>query len=532
MSSPHIFLSADTAAQAAGAEDIARALTMRCEGFPGASLHRTSSRGMCWLEPLLEVQTEAGRMGFGPVTLDQLPALWEVILRLTSMSANDLWVLEPSAVFPSCQGLMETLPYLSSQSRQIFARAGLTEPLSLEQYAAHGGWTGLKRALEQSPDECIQELLASGLRGRGGAAFPAGIKWRTVAQTLPADGTTPRKYVVCNADEGDSGTFADRLVLEGDPFLLIEGMIIAGLAVGAEQGYIYVRSEYPRGLRMMQDAIGVATRAGYLGASVLESGKRFRLEVRKAAGSYVCGEETAMLESLEGRRGLVRSKPPLPAHAGLFGMPTLIQNVLTLASVPWILAHGGAAYRALGVRRSTGTFPFQLAGNILKGGIVEVPFGISLRTLIYEFGGGTRSGRPVKAIQVGGPLGAYLPPAQWDVPMDYESFTHFGAVLGHGGIVVHDDQANLASLARYAFEFCALESCGKCTPCRVGSIRGVEVMDRIQTAPKEEDFQLLHDLCDTLKHASLCAMGGMTPFPVLSALEHYPQDFAAKAASA
>ena len=429
------------------------------------------------------------------------------------------------AAHPLCHGLTENIPYLAKQERLTFARMGVTDPLSLHDYEAHDGWVGLKRALTLDGAAIVQDITDSGLRGRGGAAFPAGVKWRTV---LNASGA--QKYVVCNADEGDSGTYSDRMTMEGDPFMLIEGMAIAGIAVGATKGYIYIRSEYPHAISTMQKAIALATEAGYLGANLCGSGKAFDLEVRKAAGSYVCGEETAMLESLEGKRGVVRAKPPLPALEGLFGLPTVINNVITLASVPIIMAKGAQFYKDFGVGRSHGTLPFQLAGNIKHGGLVEKAFGLTLRELLFDFGGGSRSGRPIKAVQVGGPLGAYVPESQWDLPLDYEAYAAVGAVVGHGGIVVHDDTANLAKLARYAMEFCALESCGKCTPCRIGSTRGVEVMDRITAPdnamhPKELQVHLLRDLCNTMLSGSLCAMGGMTPYPVLSALNHYPEDF-------
>jgi formate dehydrogenase iron-sulfur subunit len=376
-----------------------------------------------------------------------------------------------------CLGPTEDIPYLARQERLTFARVGVTDPLSLADYAAHQGWQGLQRALALGGPATVQEVLDAGLRGRGGAAFPTGIKWRTVLQA-PAG----QKYVVCNADEGDSGTYADRLVMEGDPYMLIEGLLIAGLAVGATQGYVYIRSEYPHAIATMRQAIAAAEAAGYLGANVCGSGYAFHLAVRKAAGAYICGEETAMLESIEGKRGIVRAKPPLPALQGLFGQPTVVNNVISLATVPLILAQGAAFYRDHGMGRSRGTLPFQLAGNILRGGLVEKAFGLTLRELLYDFGGGSRSGRPIKAVQVGGPLGAYVPESQWDLPLDYEAYAAAGAVLGHGGIVVHDDRANLAALARYAMEFCAIESCGKCTPCRIGSTRGVEVIDRITGA--------------------------------------------------
>ena len=504
-----LFVPCDSAALAAGADEVVDALHKEATARGVAiDVQRNSSRGMFWLEPLVEVVTPQGRMAYGPVAFEDVPSLFDADFLTGGKHALGL-------------GLTDAIPYLAKQQRLTFARMGLTRPLSLDDYAAHGGWAGLKNAVAMDGAAVVQELLDSGLRGRGGAAFPAGIKWRTVRGT-----TAAQKYVVCNADEGDSGTFSDRMTMEGDPYMLIEGMAIAGLAVGATQGYIYIRSEYPHAIATMNTAIAMAESAGYLGANVMGSGQAFVLKVRKAAGSYVCGEETAMLESIEGKRGVVRAKPPLPALEGLFGQPTVINNVITLASVPIIMAKGAAFYKNFGMGRSTGTLPFQIAGNILQGGLVERAFGLSLRELLFDFGGGSRSGRPIKAVQVGGPLGAYVPESQWDVPLDYEAYAAMGAVVGHGGIVVHDDSANMAKLARYAMEFCAIESCGKCTPCRIGSTRGVETIDRIGTSNnKEQQVHLLRDLCNTMLHGSLCAMGGMTPYPVLSALNHYPADF-------
>ncbi|MFT3957449.1 MAG: NADH-quinone oxidoreductase subunit NuoF [Piscinibacter sp.] len=509
MSAVTIYVPRDSAALAVGADEVATALAAECtrRGLE-VDIVRNGSRGLFWLEPLVEVATPAGRVAYGPVQPDDVPAL---------LDAGALH----GGVHPLGQGLTETIPYLAKQERLTFARMGLTDPLSLADYEAHEGWVGLTRALQLDGAAIVQQVLDSGLRGRGGAAFPAGIKWRTVLQAQAA-----QKYVVCNADEGDSGTFSDRMTMEGDPYMLIEGMVIAGLAVGATQGYVYIRSEYPHAVATMSEAIARATAAGFLGDDVCGSGRAFHLHVRKAAGAYVCGEETAMLESIEGKRGIVRAKPPLPAIEGLFGRPTVINNVISLASVPIILARGAAFYRDYGMGRSRGTLPFQLAGNVKHGGLVEKAFGLSLRELVFDFGGGTRSGRPMKAIQVGGPLGAYVPESQWDLPLDYEAYAAVGAVLGHGGIVVHDDSADMAKLARYAMEFCALESCGKCTPCRIGSTRGVEVIDRIAAGRnRPQQVHLLRDLCDTMLHGSLCAMGGMTPYPVLSALNHYPEDF-------
>ena len=507
MSAITVFVPRDSAALAVGADRVARRIAeeARKRGLE-VNIVRNGSRGLMWLETMVEVQTPVGRVAYGPVEPENVPDLFEAGFLSGSAHALSL-------------GVTEEIPYLKKQQRLTFARVGVTDPLSIPDYLAHGGFEGLNKARNMEPAAIVQAVLDSGLRGRGGAAFPAGIKWKTV---MAAAG--PQKFIVCNADEGDSGTYSDRMVMEGDPFVLIEGMAIAGHAVGANAGYIYVRSEYPHAIDTLEKAIAIAEGAGYL--------NNFKLMVRKAAGSYVCGEETALLESLEGKRGIVRAKPPLPAISGLFGKPTVINNVITLASVPIILARGAEHYKDFGMGRSRGTLPLQLAGNIKHGGLIELAFGATLREILYDYGGGSASGRPIKAVQVGGPLGTYLPESQWDTPMDYEAYAAMGAVLGHGGIVVHDDTADLAQLARYAMEFCAIESCGKCTPCRIGSTRGVEVVDKIVAAPtpekREQQVHLLRDLCDTMVHGSLCAMGGMTPYPVISALNHFPEDFGVK----
>ena len=513
MSAARLFVPRDSAAVAAGADEVATALRLECtrRGLE-VELVRNSSRGLFWLEPLVEVETPAGRVAYGPVDAADVASLLDAGLLAGGAHALNL-------------GLVEAIPYLAKQERLTFRRMGVTDPLSLADYAAHGGWSGLRNALAMDGAAVCDIVLQSGLRGRGGAAFPAGIKWQTVRKLEAA-----QKYVCCNADEGDSGTFSDRMTMEGDPFMLIEGMTIAGIAVGATEGYVYIRSEYPDAVSTMREAIVRAEAAGFLGDDVLGSGKAFRLHVRMAAGAYVCGEETAMLESLEGKRGIVRAKPPLPAIQGLFGQPTVINNVITLASIPVILERGAQFYKDFGMGRSTGTLPFQLTGNIKHGGLIEKAFGVTLRELMFDYGGGSRSGRPIKAVQVGGPLGAYVPESQWDLPLDYEAYAAVGAVVGHGGIVVHDDTADMARLSRYAMEFCAIESCGKCTPCRIGSTRGVEVIDKIVAADggsnqKQQQVILLRSLCDTMLAGSLCAMGGMTPYPVLSALNHYPEDF-------
>jgi formate dehydrogenase iron-sulfur subunit len=515
MSATKIFVSRDAAAQGVGANEVADAITREAaKRRLDIELVRNGSRGLFWLEPLVEVATEAGRVAYGPVTADKVAQLFEAGLPQGKPHALNL-------------GLTEEIPYFKDQERLTFARVGITDPRSLKDYLDHGGYRGLKAALALEPAAIVAMVTDSGLRGRGGAAFPTGIKWKTVLAT-----SADQKYIVCNADEGDSGTYSDRMIMEGDPFVLIEGMTIAGLATGATRGFIYLRWEYPDAKVALDAAIAAAAKAGYLGENVLGSGKAFTLEIRLGAGAYICGEETSLLESLEGKRGQIRYKPPLPAIEGLFAKPTVVNNVITLASVPIILERGAEYYRNYGMGRSRGTLPIQLTGNIKRGGLIEKAFGVTLRQLLYDYGGGSLTGRPIRAVQVGGPLGAYMPESQFDTPVDYEAFAKLGAMLGHGGIVVFDDTVDLAAQARYAMEFCAIESCGKCTPCRIGSTRGVEVIDRLiagQDAPKQEI--LLRDLCNTMIQGSLCALGGLTPYPVISALNHFPQDFTKAAAA-
>lgn len=504
-----IYVPCDAAAMALGAEHVAKAISEQivARGLD-AKIVRNGSRGMHWLEPLVEVEVSGKRIGYGPVKAKDVVSLFDA-------------GLITGADHPLCLGEVEELPFLKRQTRLTFARCGITDPLSLDDYEAHGGLAGLRRAVSMSPADVVKEVTDSGLRGRGGAGFPTGIKWKTVLDA-PGD----RKYIVCNADEGDSGTFADRMIMEGDPFVLIEGMAIAGLATGATKGFIYTRSEYPHAIAAMSRAIDIARSAGILGTSVLGSGKAFDMEVRTGAGAYVCGEETALLNSLEGKRGIVRAKPPLPAHKGLFDCPTVINNVISLASVPVIMDKGAAYYRDFGLGRSRGTIPIQIAGNVKHGGLFETAFGISLGDLVDDIAGGTASGRPVKAVQVGGPLGAYFPRSLFDTPFDYEAFAAKDGLIGHAGVVVFDESADMLKQARFAMEFCAVESCGKCTPCRIGSTRGVETTDKIARGIEpEKNRELLADLCNTMKFGSLCALGGFTPYPVMSAMTHFPEDF-------
>ena len=504
-----IYVPIDSAALSVGAHRVATAIAAEAARRGAAvEIIRNGTRGMLFLEPLVEVETAAGRFAYGPVSPRDVAGLFEAGFLAGGEHALG-------------HGLTTEIPFFKNQERLTFARCGVIDPLSLDAYRAHGGLAGLERTLRMAQPDIIDEVIASGLRGRGGAGFPTGIKWKTVLGVA-----SDQKYVTCNADEGDSGTFADRMIMEGDPFTLIEGMIIAGLAVGADKGFIYLRSEYPHAHRTLLKAIAIAEEEGLLGRSVLGSGKAFLLEVRLGAGSYVCGEESAMLESLEGKRGIVRAKPPIPAFKGLFGKPTAANNVISLATIPWIMANGGPAYAAFGMGRSLGTLTIQLAGNIARGGLIEKAFGVTLREVIETYGGGTRSGRPFRAVQVGGPLGAYFPDALLDTPLDYEAMAKAGGLLGHGGMVVFDETVDLARQARFAFAFCAKESCGKCTPCRIGATRGVELMDKV-LAGEDADRQLalVDDLCALMTDASLCAMGGLTPVPVLSALKNFPDDF-------
>ena len=509
-----VWVPRDAGALALGAEATARRLVAAAQASgKDVRIRRNGSRGMYWLEPLLEVECDAGRIAYGPVTARDVDSLLAAGMLQGGPHALRI-------------GLIEEYPWLASQQRLTFARVGRADPLDLEEYVASGGYRGLRRALALGPAATVRAITDSGLRGRGGAAFPTGVKWQTVL-----DQPSGEKFVACNADEGDSGTYADRMLMEGDPFALLEGMAIAGVAVGAGQGYIYLRVEYPHARQALTAALERARAAGYLGDDVCGSGHRFDVELRIGAGAYICGEETSMLESIEGRRGEVRVRPPLPAQKGLFGAPTAVNNVITLASVPFILAEGADAYRDYGAAKSRGTLSLQLAGNVRHAGLVERAFGLTLRELLYDYGGGSASGRPIRAVQVGGPLGAYIPASEFDTALEYEAFAAIGAMLGHGGVVAFDDTADMLQLARHALAFCAQESCGKCVPCRMGSVRGAEALERVARGESRElNLAVVEEICDTMTHASLCGLGGMAPAPVLSALKHFSEDFRRPAA--
>ena len=504
-----LYIPRDAGALALGADEVAAVVAAQARlRNHDIEIVRNGSRGLYWLEPMVEVVTANGRIAYGPVQQEDVASLFDA--GLLGGGSHRLRL-----------GAPEEIAYLKRQTRLTFARCGVIDPLSLDDYRAHGGITGLECALAIKPQEIIAQVIESGLRGRGGAGFPTGLKWKTAAAAAGAP-----KYVCCNADEGDSGTFADRMLMEGDPFVIIEGMLIAGIAVGAAKGFIYSRSEYPHANATVAEALRLARAARLLGPNVMGSPHTFDIELRVGAGAYVCGEETAMLESIEGKRGVVRAKPPVPALSGLFGKPTVVNNVISLASVPVILDKGAAFYRDFGMGRSRGTMPIQLAGNIRYPGLFEYAFGISLGELVNDVGGGTATGRPVRAAQVGGPLGAYFPVSLFDTPFDYEAFAALDGLIGHGGVVVFDDTVDMARQARFAFQFCALESCGKCTPCRIGAVRGAETVEKIMRGERvAENLALTEDLCNTMKLGSLCALGGFAPFPVMSAIRHFPEDF-------
>ncbi|TPI42654.1 NADH-quinone oxidoreductase subunit NuoF [Mesorhizobium sp. B3-1-9] len=506
---PRIYVPADSGAMALGAEKVAKAIEKELkERGIEAKIVRNGSRGAYFLEPMVEVATAEGRVAYGPVKPSDVKSLFDS--GFLKGGHHKRWLGSP-----------DKIPFFAKQTRLTFARCGINDPLSLDAYKSLGGLRGLQNAVAMAPADVVKQVTESGLRGRGGAGFPTGIKWKTVLDTAGA-----QKYIVCNADEGDSATFADRMIMEGDPFVLIEGMAIAGIATGATKGFVYIRSEYPHAVATMNKAVAIARKAGVLGVNVLGSPNAFDMEIRVGAGAYVCGEETSLLNSLEGKRGVVRAKPPLPAIQGLFGKPTVINNVISLASVPVIMDRGAAYYKDFGMGRSRGTIPIQIAGNVKNGGLFETAFGLTLGEIVDDIGGGTASGRPVKAVQVGGPLGAYFPRALFDTPFDYEEFAKRDGLIGHAGITVFDDSADMLKQARFAMEFCAIESCGKCTPCRIGSTRGVEVLDKVAAGIEaEKNLALVTDLCNTMKFGSLCALGGFTPYPVMSSITHFPEDF-------
>ncbi len=505
-----VYISADMSSRSIGARDVENTLRSEQERRGDFRVVTTGSRGAFFLEPLIEVATAHGRVGYANVNASDVAALLEQGL------------LEGAAIAPFSIGVVTEHPFFKGQQRITFQRCGVIETGSIEAYENASGYAGLRRALsELGPAAIIDQVKRSGLRGRGGAAFPTGIKWQTVADIVSL-----KKYVVANGDEGDPGTYADRMLMEGDPFALLEGMTICARAVGAQQGYIYIRAEYPRAQAVMKQAVQSARDAGYLGASILDSGFAFDVDVRSGAGAYVCGEETALLESLEGKRGMVRPKPPYPAISGLFGQPTVINNVTTLATIPSIIVDGGDQYGSIGAGRSRGTIPLQLAGSLRTPGLVEVPFGVTLREVINTYGGGVPEGHQLLAVQVGGPLGDLMPDSGLDLPIDFDAFSAAGSMLGHGGVVVYDERTNPLQLAHRLMAYVAHESCGKCAPCRLGSQRAAEILDAMRRGETQpDDVQLIDDIAFAMRGSSLCALGMMAPTPVLSAIQRFPMWF-------
>ena len=501
-----IYIPKETSACSVGSDLIAEKINALTQEHKHISIIRNGSWGAFWLEPFVEIEINGNRVGASYLNKD--------ISHLTSIEEfiDDFNNSKPHNILE--------IDFIKQQTRLVFSRIGLDDPLDLNQYCNSGGYKGLEKSFEIGQQKTIDEIKKSGLNGRGGAAFPTAIKMQTVL-----DQESKTKYVACNADEGDGGTFSDRLIMECDPYSLIEGMTIAAYSVGANHGYIYLRSEYPLAKYFLTGAIKILKSHNLLGKNILGKNFTFEIELRIGAGSYVCGEETAMMESIEGRRGLVRSKPPLPAIKGLFHQPTLINNVITLASMSVILLHGNEIFSQFGSGKSVGTMPYQLCGNIKQGGLIEVPFGITLNEMIYDFGAGTFNEKPVHAVQIGGPLGMYLPTNLLNTPLTIEALMDLKGSLGHGGVIVFDDSTNMALQAKFAMDFCAIESCGKCTPCRIGSVRGVELIDKIYngTAVKADRI-LLEELCETMETTSLCAMGGMTPNPVRSIMKYFPNE--------
>jgi bidirectional [NiFe] hydrogenase diaphorase subunit len=414
--------------------------------------------------------------------------------------------------------------FFSKQMKVVLESSGRIDPERIESCVAAGAYEALQKvATEMEPAEVIQEIVTSGLRGRGGAGYPTGLKWSTVAKTKAA-----KKYVICNADEGDPGAFMDRSVLEGDPHRVLEGMAIAAYAVGAEQGYIYVRGEYPLAISRLKTAIRQAERLQFLGGRIFDTGFSFRVDIRIGAGAFVCGEETALIASIEGNRGTPRPRPPYPAASGLWGQPTLINNVETLASVPPILRNGGAWYASIGTEKSKGTKVFALAGKINRTGLIEVPMGLPLRSILFEIGGGIPGGREFKAAQTGGPSGGCIPAEHLDLPVDYESLAGVGSIMGSGGLIVMDDTSCMVDVAKFFMEFCRDESCGKCIPCRAGTVQMHEILCKITSgAATLRDLEILEDLAQLLREASLCGLGQTAPNPVVSTLRYFRHEYLA-----
>jgi len=474
-------------------------------------LKQTGCMGMCYNEALIEVISPQNESTFyAKVTPDNVERM--INEHIAQGNPVTEWVVPKE----------ELNSLLAKQKRVVLRNCGIIDPESLEDYLAADGYKALEKALNSmSPQEVIDEITTSGLRGRGGAGFPTGIKWGFARK---AQGTP--KYIVCNADEGDPGAFMDRSVLESDPHTVIEGMLIAGYAVGASEGYFYVRAEYPLAIKRLEIALDEAREAGIIGENIKGSGFSFNIKIRQGAGAFVCGEETALLMSVEGKRGMPRFRPPFPANSGLWDKPTTINNVETLANIAWIVLHGASAFNSYGTEKSKGTKVFALAGKVAHGGLIEVPMGITLKEVVFDIGGGTSSGLEFKAIQIGGPSGGVIPASLADTQVDYESVTKTGAIMGSGGLIVMDEASCMVDITKFFLNFTQEESCGKCTFCRIGTLRMLETLKRVANGEgKEEDIELLEELAHTVKRTSLCGLGQTAPNPVLTTIKYFRNEY-------
>ncbi|MBL7076423.1 MAG: NADH-quinone oxidoreductase subunit NuoF [Kiritimatiellae bacterium] len=517
--SPRVLVGASTCGLAAGADDVLEALPGHlAEMGLDIEVSQVGCLGLCYAEPLVELRSaDHPPLLFSSVTPESLGHILTTYYRDGGGEALATMCDAPHGETPP----FEQLPMLEGQVRVVARNFGRIDPENIDHYIARDGYTGLARALKMDREEVIDELRSSGLRGRGGAGFPVAVKWEFCCNEK-AD----QKYMICNADEGDPGAFMDRSVLESDPHSTLEGMIVGAYAIGATEGYIYVRAEYPLAITRLEKAIEQATAYGLLGDNILESGFSFHVKLKKGAGAFVCGEETAMLASIEGKRGMPRTRPPFPAQKGLHGRPTNINNVETLANVPVIMATGGEAFARNGTERSRGTKTFALAGKIVRTGLIEVPLGTPLRHIVFDIGGGIPDGKAFKAVQTGGPSGGCIPAELLDLPVDYEHLAEAGAIMGSGGMVTMDEDTCMVDVARYFIEFTQEESCGKCVPCRLGTRQLLQLLNSMARGDsKPGDIDLMLEVAHAVKNGSLCGLGQTAPNPVLTTVKYYREEY-------
>jgi NADH:ubiquinone oxidoreductase subunit F (NADH-binding)/NAD-dependent dihydropyrimidine dehydrogenase PreA subunit/(2Fe-2S) ferredoxin len=523
---PRILVGSATCGRAAGALEVIRAFRQELRkdaATAGTDLVEVGCLGLCYAEPLVEIKDPIGRrVLYQGVEPGMVPRLVESLLS----DGQPLWQNALAVMEGESQDGVSHFarqPMIEKQVRIVLRNCGIIDPTNISHYIARGGYCGLARALKMGPDETIREITASGLRGRGGAGFPTGQKWSFARRTEAA-----QKYVICNADEGDPGAFMDRSVLEGDPHAVLEGLLIAGYAIGATNGYVYCRAEYPLAIERLQEALRQMHEKGFLGSDILNSGFEFDIKIKKGAGAFVCGEETALMQSIEGKRGMPRSRPPFPAVSGLFAKPTNINNVETLAAVSAILEKDADWYAGFGTEKSKGTKTFALAGKINRTGLIEVPMGITLRTIVEEIGGGVLDGKPFKAVQTGGPSGGCIPAAFLDLPVDYERLAEVGSIMGSGGMIVIDEESCMVDVARYFLTFTENESCGKCVPCRMGTQHLLRILNEIcEGKGNPGQIEQLRLIGDTVKKGSLCGLGQTVPNPVLTTLRYFEHEYRA-----